>query len=34
VDGVSFALDERLAKDTLFLGDMSLSSVLLMNDPR
>ena len=31
---MSFALDERLAKDTLFVGDMRLSRVLLMNDVR
>ncbi len=31
---MSFALDERLAKDTLFVGDMRLSRVLLMNDAR
>jgi diadenosine tetraphosphate (Ap4A) HIT family hydrolase len=31
---MSFALDERLAKDTLVIGDMRLSRVLLMNDAR
>ncbi len=31
---MSFALDERLAKDALFVGDMRLSRVLLMNDAR
>jgi diadenosine tetraphosphate (Ap4A) HIT family hydrolase len=31
---MSFALDERLAKGTLFVGDMRLSRVLLMNDVR
>ena len=32
--GVSFALDPRLAKDTLAVGDLPLSRVLLMNDAR
>ena len=31
---MSFALDERLGKDTLFVGDIRLSRVLLMNDAR
>ena len=31
---MSFALDERLASDTLVVGDMTLSRVLLMNDAR
>jgi diadenosine tetraphosphate (Ap4A) HIT family hydrolase len=31
---MSFALDERLAKDALLVGDMRLSRVLLMNDAR
>jgi diadenosine tetraphosphate (Ap4A) HIT family hydrolase len=31
---VSFALDERLAKDTFVIGDMPLCRVLLMNDSR
>jgi diadenosine tetraphosphate (Ap4A) HIT family hydrolase len=31
---MSFALDERLAKDPLVIGDMRLSRVLLMNDAR
>ena len=34
VAGVSFALDARLAKDTLVVGDLPLSRVLLMNDAR
>ncbi len=32
--GVSFALDERLAKDTFIVGDLALSRLLLMNDAR
>ncbi len=31
---MSFALDERLAKDTLPVGDLPLSRLLLMNDAR
>ncbi len=31
---MSFALDERLERDTLAIGDMPLSRVLLMNDAR
>ena len=31
---VSFALDERLARDTFAVGDLPLSRVLLMNDAR
>jgi diadenosine tetraphosphate (Ap4A) HIT family hydrolase len=31
---VSFALDQRLARDALVVGDMALSRVLLMNDAR
>ncbi len=31
---MSFALDERLARDTLVIGDMPLCRVLLMNDAR
>ena len=31
---MSFALDERLARDTLVVGDLPLSRVLLMNDAR
>ena len=31
---MSFALDERLARDALVVGDMALSRVLLMNDAR
>ncbi len=31
---MSFALDEQLDRDTLVLGDMPLSRVLLMNDAR
>jgi diadenosine tetraphosphate (Ap4A) HIT family hydrolase len=31
---VSFALDDRLARDALVVGDMTLSRVLLMNDAR
>ena len=31
---MSFALDERLAKDTLVVGDLPLCRVLLMNDSR
>jgi len=31
---MSFALDGRLAKDTLAIGDLQLSRVLLMNDAR
>jgi diadenosine tetraphosphate (Ap4A) HIT family hydrolase len=31
---MSFALDPRLAKDTLTVGDLALSRVLLMNDAR
>ena len=31
---MSFALDDRLAHDTLVVGDMALSRVLLMNDAR
>ena len=31
---MSFALDGRLAKDTLLAGDLPLSRVLLMNDAR
>jgi diadenosine tetraphosphate (Ap4A) HIT family hydrolase len=31
---VSFALDERLARDTHVVGDLPLSRVLLMNDAR
>jgi diadenosine tetraphosphate (Ap4A) HIT family hydrolase len=31
---MSFALDERLARDTLVVGDMPLCRVLLMNDSR
>lgn len=29
---VDFTLDERLAKDTIVLGDLALSRILLMND--
>jgi diadenosine tetraphosphate (Ap4A) HIT family hydrolase len=29
-----FVLNERLAADTIFVGDLKLSSVLLMNDAR
>jgi diadenosine tetraphosphate (Ap4A) HIT family hydrolase len=32
--GVTFALDSRLAADTLEIADLSLSRVLLMNDAR
>ncbi len=31
---MSFALDPRLAADTLAIGDLALSRVLLMNDSR
>ncbi len=31
---MSFSLDERLANDTLAVGDLPLSRVLLMNDAR
>jgi diadenosine tetraphosphate (Ap4A) HIT family hydrolase len=31
---MSFALDERLARDTFVVGDMALARVLLMNDAR
>ncbi len=31
---MSFVLDERLRRDTLFVGDFPLSRVLLMNDAR
>ncbi len=31
---MNFALDERLARDALVVGDMALSRVLLMNDAR
>lgn len=31
---VSFSLDPRLGNDTLFVGDLPLSRVLLMNDAR
>jgi diadenosine tetraphosphate (Ap4A) HIT family hydrolase len=31
---VTFALDDRLARDTFAVGDMALSRVLLMNDVR
>jgi diadenosine tetraphosphate (Ap4A) HIT family hydrolase len=31
---MSFALDERLARDTFVVGDMTLSRALLMNDAR
>ena len=31
---MSFALDQRLARDALVVGDMALSRVLLMNDAR
>jgi diadenosine tetraphosphate (Ap4A) HIT family hydrolase len=31
---VSFALDPRLAADTLLIGDLALSRALLMNDAR
>ena len=31
---MSFALDPRLAADTLAVGDLALSRVLLMNDAR
>ncbi|HEX9169741.1 MAG TPA: HIT domain-containing protein [Roseiarcus sp.] len=31
---MSFALDERLARDTFAVGDMPLSRVLMMNDAR
>jgi len=31
---VSFALDERLARDAFVIGDLPLSRVLLMNDAR
>jgi diadenosine tetraphosphate (Ap4A) HIT family hydrolase len=31
---MSFLLDERLRRDTLFVGDLPLSRVLLMNDAR
>jgi diadenosine tetraphosphate (Ap4A) HIT family hydrolase len=34
VAGMSFALDQRLAKDMLFIGDMPLCRVLLMDDSR
>ena len=34
VAGMSFALDERLAKDTFVVGDMPLCRVLLMNNSR
>jgi diadenosine tetraphosphate (Ap4A) HIT family hydrolase len=32
--GVTFALDSRLAADTIEIADLSLSRVLLMNDAR
>ena len=32
--GVSFALDPRLARDTVLVGDGPLCRVLLMNDSR
>jgi len=31
---MSFALDARLERDTLFVGDLALSRLLLMNDTR
>ena len=31
---MSFGLDPKLAADTLLVGDLSLSRVLLMNDAR
>jgi hypothetical protein len=31
---MSFALDQRLAADTLPIGDLALSRALLMNDRR
>jgi diadenosine tetraphosphate (Ap4A) HIT family hydrolase len=31
---MSFALDERLGRDTLLVGDMTLTRMLLMNDAR
>ena len=31
---MSFALDPRLAADTIAIGDLALSRVLLMNDAR
>jgi len=31
---VSFALDERLARDTFAVADLPFSRVLLMNDAR
>src|SRR5271167_441925 len=31
---MSFALDERLKRDTFVVGDMTLSRILLMNDAR
>jgi diadenosine tetraphosphate (Ap4A) HIT family hydrolase len=31
---MSFALDERLKRDTFLVGDMPLSRILLMNDKR
>ena len=31
---MTFALDERLARDTLLVGDLPFSRVLLMNDSR
>jgi diadenosine tetraphosphate (Ap4A) HIT family hydrolase len=31
---MSFALDDRLARDTFVVGDMALTRVLLMNDAR
>jgi hypothetical protein len=34
VGRVSFALDERLARDALVVGDLPLCRVLLMNDAR
>jgi diadenosine tetraphosphate (Ap4A) HIT family hydrolase len=34
VTGVSFALDERLAKDRFFVGDLQLCRALLTNDAR
>jgi diadenosine tetraphosphate (Ap4A) HIT family hydrolase len=34
VGRVSFALDARLERDTLFVGDLPLSRLLLMNDAR
>jgi diadenosine tetraphosphate (Ap4A) HIT family hydrolase len=33
-DATTFGLDSRLEGDTLFVGDLSLSRVLLMNDSR